>query len=143
MKKYIIAVFIVFGFCVKSSNAQNTQVTDTLQYLQLIVSNKTQYVGQPFSKLLDSLQIQIKHFSPFSANSYDISKETSTSFSFYYPNTIDDFYLTYPKLEIVWQLPLNAIQSDALWENNNGGGWSPVVKNFYAVGIIADIKVRE
>jgi len=136
-------LFIGIAFS-KQVNAQiNSGVPDTLAYLQTIVVNKPQYTGKPFSVLMDSLKIQIKFFSPFSGLSAHINKETSTSFSFYFPQTADDFYLTYPKLEIIWQTPLNRTQSNVLWESNNGGGWSAAVAVLYATAIVADIKVRE
>ena len=142
MKK--IFIIIVFICSIKLVNAQTYGVPDTLAYLQTIVANKANYIGQSFSILMDSLQIQIKFFSPFSGIHYDISKETSTSFSFYFPQDgLDDFYLTYPKLKIYWQTPLNASQSDFLWRTNNGGGWNSAVAAFYANGIIKDIQIRE
>lgn len=140
MKKVIILIVVVFAFNVKG----HSQVTtDTLDYLRNIVANKAQYVGHPFHVLADTLQLQIKFFSPFAGKAYDKTKETSTSFSFYFPPTQNEMYLTYPKLEIVWQVPLNANQSSVLYDANNGGGWSPAVATFYANAIIGDIRVRE
>lgn len=92
---------------------------------------------------MDSLKIQIKHFWPNRSIVYDITKEPSTQFSFYFPQSADEAYLTYPCLEIYWQTPLNASQSDVLWKSNNGGGWSSAVAVFYASAIISDIKIRE
>lgn len=137
-------IFIILLVAVTSRNLNaQTGVPDTLAYLQSIVANKTQFIGQPFSVLRDSLKIQIKFFSIGRGIWYNTSKETSTDFAFYFPQTADEIYLTYPFLKIYWQTPLNANQSDTLWNNNNGGGWSAAVASFYASGIIADIKVRE
>jgi len=145
--KPLYLLLIIAALCItfsKQVNAQtNSGVPDTLAYLQTIVANKAHYVGKPFSVLMDSLKIQIKFFTPFASLPYNKKKETSTSFSFYLSQTSDDFYLTYPKLEIYWQTPLNAQQSDVLWESNNGGGWSAAVAALYSTAIIADIKVRE
>ena len=125
---------------VSKTNAQNI---DTLTYLRNIVANKNQYIGHPFHELADTMQLQIRFFSPFGAVHHNKNKETSTSFSFYFPLNDSDFYLSFPKLEIYWQPQLDAVQSWILFRNNNGGGWSPDVLNFYSNGIIADIKVRE
>jgi hypothetical protein len=138
MKKIILIVLIITF----TTNAK-AQVPDTLAYLNSIVANKAQFIGQPFSVLMDSLKIQIKYFHPIADITYNKSKETSTSFAFYFPLTADDMYLTYPCLNIYWQPYLNASQSDILWEANNGGGWSTVITNFYANGIIFDIKVMD
>ena len=118
------------------------QVTDTLAYLQNIEVNKFQFLGQPFSVLMDSLKIQIKYFNQNTAIVYDITKETSTSFGFFFPQTNDDFFLTYPRIEVVWQNYLNASQSWSLYQTY-GGSWQSAVAAFYSNGIIADIKVRE
>ncbi len=123
----------------KETKAQG--VLDTLAYLNTIVTNKSNYIGQSFSVLYNNLQIQIKYFSPFSAIHYDKNKETSTEFCFYFPQNEGEIYLTYPSLEIYWQPYLNAAQSDVLF-GNTGGGWTTAVANFYVNGIIADIKVR-
>lgn len=142
MKKiFLILVFSTLAF-LKNTRAQSP-VTDTLAYLQTIVANKSFFIGKPFSVLQDSLKIQIKFFSPFGSIPHDKRKETSTSFSFYFPLTPDDMWLTYPKLRISWSPYLNADQSDLLYGQNNGGGWSPNVASFYATGIIADIRIRE
>ena len=138
---FVILLILITMVYVKETKAQ---VPDTLAYIQSVVANKAQFIGQPFSVLMDSLKIQIKFFSPFAAIPHDKNKETSTSFSFYFPQDgLEDFFLTYPKLEVIWQTPLNATLCDALWEANNGGGWTSTVAAFYANGIVADIKVRD
>lgn len=142
MKKLLlISVLVTIAFA-KNIKAQ-TGVPDTLAYLQAIVANKANYIGQPFSTLLNDLQIQVKFFSPFASLPYDNTKETSTSVAFYFPQTEDEMYLTYPKLRVSWQPYLNMGQSEVLYKNNNGGGWSSPVVAFYSTGIIADIQIRE
>ncbi len=142
MKKILIILVIVIANT-KNIDAQTYGVPDTLTYLQNIVANKTQFIGHSFSTLYNSLQIQIKFFSPFASIAHDMTKETSTSFSFYFPQSEDEMYLSYPKLRISWQPYLDIGQSLILYKNNNGGGWSITVANFYANAIIADIQIRE
>ncbi|MCB0740828.1 MAG: hypothetical protein R2796_10545 [Chitinophagaceae bacterium] len=139
-KKLTIIAFLIIANIPKTK-AQG--VPDTLTYLNSIVANKNNYIGQSFSLLKNNLQIEIKYFQSFAAIHYNKDRETSTSFAFYFPNDADEIYLTFPKLEIYWQTPLNINQSGLLWGNNNGGGWSTAVYNFYKNAIIADIKVRE
>jgi hypothetical protein len=145
MKKIIVLIILFIGIAFsKQVNAQiNSGVPDTLAYLQTIVANKVLYIGKPFSVLVDSLKIQIKFFSPFSGLSAHIDKETSTSFSFYFPQNADEIYLTYPCLDIIWQTPLNKPQSMLLYNQNPIGGWSAAVAAFYSTAIIAEIKVWE
>lgn len=121
----------------------SAQNTDTLAYLQTIVANKSQYIGRPFHDLADTMKLQFKFFSPIAAIHYDKTKETSTSFGFYFPQTADDIYLTYPSLDIYWQLYLNADQSSALYSQYNGGGWNTAVYDCYKNAIIKDIQVRD
>ncbi len=58
MKKILSIISIVL---VKNTSAQSG-VPDTLAYLQNIVTNKAQYLGQPFSVLYNAFQIQVKYF---------------------------------------------------------------------------------
>jgi hypothetical protein len=141
MKKIIIMLLVIAT--TNSLKAQTSGVPDTLAYLQSIVANKAQFVGQPFSTLMDSLQIQIKFYFPFASLPYDKAKETSTSFAFYFPPTAEEVYLTYPHLEIYWQLPPDAEQSRTLRSQYRSIGWNLQIANHYSSKIIADIKVRE
>lgn len=61
MKK-VLLILVVFLHAKAQLRAQG--VPDTLQYLKTIVQNKSQYIGQPFSKLLKDLEINIQYFSP-------------------------------------------------------------------------------
>lgn len=141
MKKIFILTLIVSVLFSKEIKAQ-TGVPDTLVYLKNIVANKTQYIGKPFSVLLADLQIQIKHFMPNTDIIHDISKETSTSFGFYFPQNSDEMYLAYPRLRITWQTPLDITLSDII-RNNNRGSWNQSSNLLYSNSIIADIKIRE
>ncbi len=142
MKKILFILLINSFFCSIKTVAQTSIVPDTLAYLQTIVANKSQYIGQPFSSLLNSLQIQIKHFSPFGSIPHDKSKETSTSFAFYFSQSTDDHYLSYPRLKISWLPYLDNNQAHILY-NQYDGHWVSAVAAYYSGGIIADIKVAE
>lgn len=140
MKKTAFGLLIITLLFTRNVNAQ---VPDTLSYLQQIVNNKTFFIGKPFSVLKDSLKINIRFFTLGYAHSYDKNKELATCLGFVFPETAEDFYLVYPMLYIAWQTPLNAVQSDELYRQNNGGGWSPQVYAFYANAIVADIEILE
>jgi hypothetical protein len=144
MKKIIAILIIVF--C--SSNMAIATETikpkiDTLAYLKSIVTNKANYVGRPFSALLNDLQIQIKYFCPIGGLSQDKSKETHSMFSFYFPQSADEIYLTYPCIRITWSPYLNADISGGLFKKYDGGGWQQEVIDFYSSAIIEDIIVIE
>ncbi len=142
MKKLCLIIFIYL----LTNNIVKSQVTnerDTLGYLKTIESNKANYIGKPFSVLLKDLKFQIKFFSPFASLPYDKTKETSTSFSFYFPLTEHEIYLTYPCLEIYWLTPMNATQSTSMYSIYRSVGWNDEIASFYKTGIIADIKVIE
>lgn len=136
-------IFLILLIAISGSNtlkAQSGGISDTLTYLQTIVANKSQFIGHSFSNLLDTMQIQIKYFQS-REGVHDKSKETSTRFGFVFAQTANDIYLTFPSLEIYWQTYLDANQSDIIWENNNGGGWSSIAENFYNNCIITDIRL--
>ena len=143
MKNIIVALFFTFSALTNDAKAQTVPpISDTLTYLQSIVNNKAYFIGHPFSVLMDSLQIQIKFFSPFAKIHHDNNKETSTSFSFYFPITHEEMYLTYPKLEVFWQPYLNINQSLIFYNQFRSVGWNPTIKSHYSSGIITDIRVR-
>lgn len=125
------------------STVKGANLSDTLSYLKTIVDDKANYIGKPFSVLLNNLQIQIKHFSPIADINEDKNKETATFFSFYFPQSADEIYLTYPCLRVSWQTSLNAAISRSLYKTNNGGGWTQAVVDFYKNAIIADIDIFE
>jgi hypothetical protein len=144
MKKILaILIIIVCSSNMIIANETIKPKIDTLAYLKSIVANKANYVGRPFSALLNDLQIQIKFFSPFEGKSQDKSKETSTKFGFYFPQSADENYLTYPCLRIAWSPYLNADMSGGLYTKYDGGGWQQEVIDFYSSAIITDIKVVE
>lgn len=138
-----IIIIVLFIFVTSTSPKAQMGVTDTLVYLKSIVQNKAQYIGQPFSKLKDSLQIEIKFYFPFASLPYDKIKETSTAFAFCFPPTEEEIYLTYPHLEIYWQTHVDAYQSRTLRSQYRTVGWNTIISDHYSANLIADIKVRE
>ena len=54
MKKTFIILILIITIPVKDTYAQNGE-PDTLAYLQTIVDNKSNYIGQPFSALMNDL----------------------------------------------------------------------------------------
>ncbi len=98
MKKIFIILILIITISAKDTYAQNG-VPDTLAYLQTIVDNKSNYIGQPFSALMNDLQIQIMNFIPFASIPHDKTKETSTSFSFCIKNQ-GGYYSLYLLLRI-------------------------------------------
>lgn len=141
MKKVFIVLLLITLGSVKKIQAQ---VPDTLIYLQSIVANKSNYIGQPFSVLKNNLQIEIKYFFPFAAIHYNKNIETSTSFAFYFAQTTNEYYLSYPRLKVTWQVPLNIALSDIIRAtNNNKGQWNSSAESLYYNAIIKDIQIRE
>ncbi|MBK8710825.1 MAG: hypothetical protein IPL97_02910 [Niastella sp.] len=61
MKKIVLILAIIMAIT-KNVEAQTYGVPDTLAYLQTIIANKANFIGQPFSTLLNDLQIQVNFF---------------------------------------------------------------------------------
>ena len=139
MKKIIAIQILTLIISLKCSFANAQPPAGTGAYLQTIVNNKAQYIGQPFSVLLNDLQMPIKFFSPFAASKR--SKETSTAFAFYFPQNANEINKIYPCLEIYWQTDLNAYNSMQLYTQYRSVGWNSVIASSYSSGIIADIKL--
>jgi len=147
MKKLLILFFLTTLLSINKSFSQSyqTHVSDTLNYLHYIVANKQQFIGQPFSVLKDSLKINIKYFSPFGAYHYDQSKETDTRIAFNYIENLEDFYLTYPSLNITWVQPLDLVLAHQIRQSfrTSGTAWGTRAYQHYATAIIKDINLVE
>lgn len=134
MKKIIFIITLAFIVYSEGVKAQ----TDTLSILQNIITNKANYIGQPFSVLLNQLSLEIKYFSPSRANSNNRYKEPSTQFSFYFPWNPGELYRTRPCLRIYWQPYLNRTTSMSLFSQAKGA-WSSAVASHYTSQIIQNI----
>ncbi|MDY0929670.1 hypothetical protein [Chryseobacterium sp. CFBP8996] len=127
----IIALSLILGF--SHFNAQ----LDTLNYLKQFEVNKANYIGQPFSKLLNEMtQIQPKtSWSRPKGNKKIITAYTDFNFC----NKELSFHNTISLL-IEWQ---NEIPRDQTkyYEQKNGFYFTNDEKNFYGSKIVKDIKV--
>ncbi len=134
MKKIILLITVLFA--ISLAKAQTT-IADTLANLQVIANNKSVFVGKPFSVLLDSLKYKMVYFSPHADITSDISKETSTSFYFIDPESLEDFQSAY--IKVFWEPYLNYAISDKIYDDYDG--WSPQAEQFYRKGVIKKIEV--
>lgn len=142
MKRKIILGFIFLTLFLSKANAQTAGVPDTLAYLRTIVANKAQYIGQPFSLLINHLQMEVKRFGPAGNIHHNKDLETSTSFSFYCPTSTNDSYRIFPALRVMWYPYLNNNLSMSMF-TLFGGCWAPQVYNHYADAVIRDIDILE
>ena len=95
-----ILIIVITFLLTHTLHAQTIPVTDTLGYLKSIYANKSQFIGKPFSNLLDSLKINIVYFGTNAGITSDKSKETSSAFYFIIPEYFEDFASRY--IEIYW-----------------------------------------
>lgn len=132
--KNIVKFTILFSilFCIKV-NAQ----LDTLNYLKQFEANKTNYIGQPFSKLLsDMTQIQPKTvWSLPVKNKRSIVRDTGFNFC-----EMDYSFHNAINLLITWQtdIPYNETKFLGI---QNGYHFTNDEKSFYGNKIIKDIMV--
>jgi hypothetical protein len=134
MKSFILLISALFA--INMARAQSS-MADTLANLQAIDNNKSVFVGKPFSVLLDSLKYKMVYFSPHADITSDISKETSTSFYFIDPESLEDFQSAY--IKVFWKPYLDhkiAMQIYGAYD-----GWSLQAEQFYRKGIIKKIEV--
>lgn len=136
MKKIILILSVILVANVGSLNAQN----DTLAILQSIVANKSNYIGQSFSVLLNQLPIQVKFFAPNVPRSTTRNKENSTTIAFTFPYNPSQLHLTYPQLWIYWTTPLNRVVSNSLFIQTKGA-WSSTIASHYGSAVISDIRL--
>ncbi|GAA4148779.1 hypothetical protein GCM10022217_00100 [Chryseobacterium ginsenosidimutans] len=130
--------FKIFLFCalvlIIKSKAQSL---DTLSYLKQFEVNKANYIGQPFSKLLNNMiQIQPKTSWSFPFKSQK-NKIHSSDFNFCNKNKS---YYNAVTLHIIWQTPILTSQTK-YYEQLNGFYFTDDEKSFYGSKIIKDIMV--
>ena len=136
-----ITTIIILLICFSNiTYSQTSRVIDTLSYLKSIEGTKSKYIGKKFSNLFDDLKINIKYFNPNADEHFNILKETSTDFSFFYPSTELEIHKAYPFLSIKWEAPLNTLTSLSLWKETEGG-WNDTIKNYYYNAIIKDFMI--
>lgn len=140
MKKHIIIV-LYFLLSFLTAQSQTLPVTDTLAYLKSIEARKAEFIGLPFSKLLNELKINIVDFGPIGANSNDIKQETSTVIMFKKPIASQD-YFDFPRISIYWRFYVDIDQSTAIaTQTSVYGKWTNSARQYYQNFIIDDIIV--
>lgn len=140
MKKHIIIV-LYFLLSFLTAQSQTLPVTDTLAYLKSIEARKAEFIGQPFSNLLNELKINIIEFGPVGANSNDIKQETGAIFRFKYAD-INRNYHDDPILIIYWRSYVDINQSNAIASQTSVyGKWTNSARQYYKNFIIDDIIV--
>ncbi len=84
MKQLIF--ILTTGFLIGNAQTQTTSVTDTVAYLKSIEARKAEFIGKPFSVLLNELKLPILRFAPIGGRYSDKSAKTNTVFDFYTDN---------------------------------------------------------
>lgn len=133
--KILITIFCVF-FISNKNKAQ--QITDTLNYVKQFEINKSNYIGQPFSQLLNNMT----NLQPKTVNSLvGIWGQNSISFScFNFTEKDKQYEKETVYMIITWQTPLSTSDTKPLTVQN-GFLFTNDEKNFYGSKIIKDIEV--
>lgn len=132
--KYILKTVIIFSsFLSIKSFAQ----LDTLNYLKQFEVNKANYIGQPFSKILNEMtQIQPKAVWP-SPNFANKNYNYHTTFSFC---DMDFSFYNTIMLRIEWQIPLQRTDTK-YYQLLNNSYFTNDERTFYGSKIVKDIQV--
>lgn len=136
MKQILLVIGVLI--CMQITYAQSVPGVDTLSYLKTVVAKKGNYIGKPFSVLMNDLRIQIRAFSPHTPLHSAKNKEVYTQFHFIIPKYAEDF--KFPSLMIYWEPSLNAEISSKIYDQSEEGGlWIPDAIQFYRNAIIKNI----
>ncbi len=121
----ILIILTIFPF-----SKTNAQVADTLAYVKTFEANKANYIGQPFSKLLNDMsQLQPKHlFTYYQDSSLMFCKED------------DLFTAGTVNMVIFWQIPIPSTDSE-YYENKNNFLFTNDERNYYNNKIVKNIYV--
>lgn len=134
MKNFLKFTFLSILFFTSQSKAQSL---DTLNYLKQFEANKANYIGQPFSKLLNEMtQIQPKSVwnkPPWRKKSIILGSD----FKFC---KMSKSYSRQATLYIIWATPISKSQTE-YYEQLNDYYFTNDEKSFYGNKIIKDIMV--
>jgi len=146
MKKQIIVTFkknntmknkiLIFSFLLFTCIFYRAQVPDTLAYAKQFEANKINYIGHPFSKLLnDMTQLQPKSI-------WSDTNEINTHRSgLVFNNMEDSFDIGTVHMFIFWQAPIPVTETE-YYEKKNDFYFTNDERNFYGSKIVKDIYVR-
>lgn len=140
MRKHIIITLTIL-FLFITGRSQTVPITDTLAYLKSIEARKAEFISQPFSKLLNELNINIVEFGPVASNSSDIMQETGSILRFKYAD-INRNYNDDPICIIYWRSYVDIDKSDSIaTQTDVYGKWTDSAKLYYQNFIVDDIIV--
>jgi len=128
--------FLIFIFLIFASISYKAQATDTLSDAKNFETNKANYIGQPFSKLLnDMTQIQPKTI--WATTNFKSKNEVKSS-RIKFCDLEESFNVI--TLEIIWQTPLER-SNTKYYQQLHNAFFTNDEKLFYGSKIVKDIKV--
>jgi len=148
MKRLIIAIMLAATTVACAQQLESKQIylgpgskaADTLNYLKTFETNKSKYVGKPFSVLLSDLgKVQPTLAMPGSGQALnDVSSSPRTYFMFGGRSRLYDYEIV--NLEITWKdpLPADTVYGYAVKDNSY---FTTEQKNYYSNKIVMNIKV--
>ncbi len=133
MKKIITTFFLALVI-----NNATAQTLDTLNYLRTFEQQKAQYIGQPFSVLLNAMN-QVQFVSVRGGR--NIRNKTQIPYcSFYFVNRPNMFTYGAIKFVIEWQTPIPLVNIN-YYTNRNHYYFTNEEQQFYGSKTIKDIRV--
>ena len=134
-------LFLLFLFFMQAKGMYAQTQVDTIGLLkQTILNNKTNFIGKPFSALVNSLSpsLPIKHYSP---EWFGGLKNRQTSFGFIDVENVRRSPKNIIYIYIYWQNPESRDNEATQWRKLPAGQWSQDDFNYYKDWIVKDIKV--
>lgn len=129
--KTILINFCFLGSCLYAQ-------TDVLSYAKQFETNKSEYIGKPFSYLLNKLSTQTQPKRVwFTPNPNNKNVILTSTFSL---NKKEDNYGSAIRLYITWQDPISFVDVDYYYKKNKTF-FTEEEKKFYGDKIIKDILV--
>ena len=119
----------------------DTHVTDTLDYIKTnFINKKANYIGKPFSVLLNDLKLNINYYTYGDAfNNRSISPDISISFVTEYQKWVEKNSTNKPiVLTVTWATPVS-IDSAVSLGRNSKGKWLNAEKKYYGGKIVKDL----
>ncbi|GAA5096026.1 hypothetical protein GCM10023210_29390 [Chryseobacterium ginsengisoli] len=122
----ILIILTIFPF-----SKVNAQVSDTLAYVKNFETNKANYIGQPFSKLLNEMNLLQPKSLCTNQPRYSLIK---------FSNAADEFNIGTVNMIITWETPLPATETE-YYENKNHFYFTNDERSYYGNKIIKNISI--
>lgn len=151
--RYLLIIITALSICNKGTAQTKCFQGDTLKYIkECILEKQSQYIGKPFSTLLNDLELPLKSFFNGGISAREKTGEFTTV-AFYDTQTASNLLADYRGnrlhhyadrmvfVTIKWKTSQPADIVENL-QKSSGGNWTPAVQEYFGKQVVKDIIIK-